>query len=302
MNKFPSEGSSVSFSAGTQRPNPEKWRIVQPNGSEKLSCILARFPDLLPFVTATPVLVNAYPALFSPPAKAVFVDSYGRWQTFCAALALAASHDRPCIIVSMPLTLAHLLLCAVQRGTPFPSQVVLFAGGYDCPLSLELFMRGLLRRAGVSGRLFHLYGVGEIDAGLLAAERTALSPDLRYQPIDPSWHPLVMDGLLCFRHASHPATVVSTGDPAEATGHGIRLHLSSHRLAPDTRNHLENWPCELWERRTGFLACKGSQVIFQCRANAIPIPGQNECEHFDFCRSFGHSWLDKPNWSIPAGL
>lgn len=291
---------AVSFSAGTKQPNPEKWRIVQPDSGEKFSFLLSRFPHLLADGSAPAVFINAYPAQITPPGPLVFVDSYGRWQTFCAALTFAASHGKPCLIASMPLTLAHLILCALERKAIFPKHLILLTGGYYCPHSLELFLLDLVQRANATVAVLHIYGVGEINAGLLAAQRTAPSSGLLFQPIDPMWEPVVQDGLLHFRHTAHPATMASTDDRAEMTGQGIRLLPAPQRFSPNIGALLESWPRGLWGRRTGFLAHEGGRIVFQCRAGKNPIAARDECGHFDFCRRFGHSWLDKPEWGGPA--
>lgn len=297
---FPPAGSSVSFSAGTKQPNPGKWRLVQPDGAEKLACLLSRFPDLLADGPAPSFLINAYPAQITPPGQLVFVDSYGRWQTFCGALAFAASQGGTCLITSMPLTLAHLILRALRQKTIFPKHLVLLMGGYYCPQSLELFILDLLQRAHVTAKTLHLYGVGEINAGLLAAQRTADSPGLLFHSVDPSWQPVVVDSLLHFRHTAHPSTVLPTDDHAEMTERGIRLLLSDSRLSPNIRGLLESWPRDMWAHRTGFLAHERGRIVFQCRPGNNPIAARDEYEHFDFCRRFGHSWLDKPDWGDPA--
>jgi hypothetical protein len=294
--RFPTDGCVISFSGGTIGPDPKKWRFVTSNGSDKLLQILSRFPSLQQIFAAQPILINAYPATFSPPAKIVFVDSYCRWQTFCSGLMFAAQQGMTCIITAMPLMAAHMLLQAINWGYLLPSRIILMLGGYYCPYSLERFFIELLGKASSAVTVLHLYGVAEIEAGMLAAQRTTESPEMDFQAIDPNWRPIVEGGYLCFQRISDPACVMPTGDPAQISGTTVRLQVPSPRLSLFTRDLLEGWSHDDWLRRTGFLHRDGIGFSLQCRADELPDPELHECEHYDFNRVFAQSWLEKPCW------
>lgn len=306
LRPFPLDGCAISFSAGTLCPNPTKWRVVSANGSRKLLHVLERFPELQPFFVGLPVLINAYPAMFNPPAKVVFIDSYGRWQTVCAALNFAANHGLPCIITSMPLTAAELLPRAIQEKTPLPARILLLLGDYHCPASLESFLVDLLRRAGVDVSVLHLYGLGEIESGLLGGRRVTGSSEIAFQSIDPDWLPLLSDEFLAFQYLSEPKCLVTTDDPCEVSGEAIHLSFPNHRLSKATHDLLESWSEDDWIRRTGYVHLEGFKFILQCRPNIMPKKGEAGCtndlqttqeyECFEFCRSFGQSRFDKPQW------
>lgn len=303
---FPLVGCAISFSAGTLSPNPSKWRVVSSNGSRKSLYLLKRFPDLDPFLAGLPVLINAYPAMFNPPAKVVFIDSYGRWQTICAALHLAASHSLSCIITSMPLTVAELLLRVIQEKTPPPSRILLLLGGYYCPNSLECFLVDLLRRAGVDVSVLHLYGIGEIESGLLGGRRGKGSSEIAFKSIDPDWHPVLSGRFLAFQNLTEPNRIETTDDPCEISGDAVHLSFPNHRLSKATHELFESWSENNWIRRTGYVHSDGSKFILQCRPNIIPRKGEagcandlrmtEECQCFEFCHRFGQSRFDKPQW------
>ena len=258
--------------------------------------LLARFPDLRSWFSRPPIVVNAYPVSFTPPAKVVFADSYGRWQVLGAGLALAAQHDLPAVIISTPLMAAHLLLTLIERQISMPSKILLFLGGYYCPNSLELFLVSLLKTAGIAATIVHLYGVAEIDAGLLAAKREPHGYEMVFHSIDPDWCPRIENGLLRFQRTSDTKHDVATDDGATVSGDGIRLSIQSRRLSHEMYALLENFTFDDWHRRTGFLGRPASGIAIQCRSFIAPKLDQSEVEHFDFCRAYTHSWLDKPQW------
>jgi hypothetical protein len=294
---LPAGGCTISFSAGTSGPEATRYRIVSNSGAARLLALLARFPELGSFFSSPPIVLNAYPATFTPPPNVVFLDSYGRWQTFASGLALAARHELPAAIISTPLAAAHLLLAVIDRQTPLPRNILLFLGGYYCPGSLERFLVNLLGTAGAKATVVHLYGVAEIDAGLLAAKRDTPDSDLVYYSIDPDWQPRIEDGLLRFRRVSGACAELPTDDPATADGDGFRLGVPSPRLAGDIHALLESFTFEDWRRRTGFLGRSRSGIAIQCRPTIAPNHDHSEVEYYDFSRSCSHCWLDKPGWA-----
>lgn len=292
----PVSGCTISFSAGSLGPDHTKRRVVARNTSTKLSNLITHFPDVRGYFTA-PLLLHAYPATITPPSQVTFVDSYGRWQNFASGLSLAAESRAPCIVSAMPLTAAHLLLKATQAGARLPAKVLLLLGGYYCPPTLESFLTHLLQEQGVETEVLHLYGVGEIDSGLLAGQRTPQSNEVFYRLIDPRWNCLVRKGYLAFQDRDQPERVIMTDDPAQASDGGVRLIFPSDRLDAATYWLLQCWTAKEWSRRTGFVHWEGQVPRLQCRAEVRPDPARNECEHHEFCRRFDQSWLDKPRWT-----
>lgn len=296
----PGGGCTVSFSAGSRHGDPAKFRIVSGNSAGRLAALLEQFPALGVYFTTPPLLLNAYPATLPPPPGVTFVDSYGRWQTFAAGLSLAAGMETTCIITAMPLAVAHLLLSALHAGTQVPSRVLLLLGGYYCPSSLESFLVGLLEAAGVTAKVLHLYGVGEIDAGLLAGQRAPDGCEILYKSIDPRWYCQVQEGFLVFHDSANPQTMIHTEDAGDVAGEGIVLRQPSTRLDGAVYGLLESWTPDDWARRTGHLHWDGETTAIQCRQNVRPDPDQGEWDYHDYCRRFDPSWLDKPRWNWQA--
>jgi hypothetical protein len=283
----------LSFSAGASRPDDQAFRLVTVSATQRLDALVRLCPEV--GSTADPgrlMVINAYPATTILPADVLFVDTYLRPATFARALAYAAAHDRQPVLIAQPLTAARLLLEAGNAAAP--ARLVILLGGYPCPHTLERWLTDRARDAGMAATIAHLYGVAEIEAGLLAGRR---GPDgqVYYRPFAAGYTPRLDDlGRLAFERAD--GAVCHTDDLAWCQGPTWLLTPNPRRYAPSAIAAFETWSAEDWSRRTGFIRHAGDPPLCQLRARHAPR-SHGEMEHFAFARLTGMTWLDKPDWS-----
>jgi hypothetical protein len=287
-------GVTLSFSAGGALGVSEKFRVVQ--HKTRVANILREFPKIGEYLSGPPpVIINAYPATFGGMDSAVFVDTYLRSPTVSAALSLASTSQSTAILIAQPLTAAHFLLEHLSKALRLPERLILVLGGYPCPLSLEKFLKS--RLASLENLLIlHSYGVAEIDAGLMLGIARTVEGSVVYRGVNSDIGPVVKDGKLAFVVHTDIKQMKVTEESAVVVEGGIVIQNSAKRTHPDVLAMLERWHDKAWERYTGYVMF-GESVTLQLRSKVQPVIDY-ELEHFEFCRRFGASWLDKPDWSM----
>jgi hypothetical protein len=288
-------GSILSYSAGQTSLDPNRFRVVLPKPG-KLEYLLQQFPRLAaPLALGTPLVINAYPAPLTALRSCVVVDSYCRSETIARAMLLAVEQSLPCILIGQPLFLTDFLLRHIKKAKPLPERLVVCLGGYTCPRSLERLLLDLMAKAGVHFHLVHLYGVAEIDAGLMAAMDRTMGGDLIYRPIDEEFAPVVRDEHLWFAPRKTPeCNPIPTDELAEPCEDGLVIWNPS-RLGPIVAWELETWKDADWLRRTGFVGNAGDNLLLQLREGEEPRTDK-ELPFYKFAEQFGMSWLQKPDW------
>jgi hypothetical protein len=287
----------LSFSAGPSRPDDRAYRLVTVSAAQRLDRLARLCPEVGPIDPARLMVINAYPASTILPTDVLFVDTYLRPATFVRALEYAGRHEALPVLIAQPLMAARLLLEA--RTSRALSRLVILLGGYPCPLTLERWLAGRAREAGMAATIAHLFGVAEIEAGLLAGRR---APDglVHYQPFAAGYTPRLDEaGRLAF--ARSDGACLRTEDFARSTGRTWLLTPNPRRYDQSVLAAFETWSAGDWTRRTGFVRYASESPVWQLRPGHDPEV-RGEMEHFAFARSTGMSWLDKPDWSAEAPL
>jgi hypothetical protein len=288
-----SVGSVVSYPAGGSDLDPERGRVLDLE-VDVIAGAMASMPGITQCLgSGPPVVIQAYPAALGRTHVGVFVDTYMRSANVARALGLAARRSESVVFLGQPLSAADLLLDALARGVAMPRRMLLVLGGYACPATLESWLVELLAEHGaLVVRVLHAYGCAELGAGTLLGWREA-GAAVRYRVVDPMTIVECVDGALVMSRAGR---TVATGDDAERVGDEWYLQPGPGRLAKDVQGELETWNGQDWGRRTGFLARREEGFVFQLRRGES-VENANEIDHYAFCREWGMSWLDKPNWA-----
>jgi hypothetical protein len=291
-------GDVLAFSAGSSDSQALKWRRADRAVSARQQ--VGGYGGVIPGLRRVlagrlPAVVSAYPAPMGPFADAVFVDSYIRAEVVSAALELFARHGCPTVLLAQPLVAAHVLVGHGQRI--LPESLVLVLGGYECPRSLEVFLRSVLSGRVRHALYVHAYGIAEVGPALLVGERSS-SGEIWYSAAHPAITPLIRQGRLCLQVAG--GDPVETGDEATGTkDHQIAIRCPEDRLSRQIRSVLEGWTTEDWRRRTGHVV-NAATVHAQLRP-ATPAIEPAEIPFGAFVDITGMSWLDKPRWGSTTG-
>ncbi len=262
--------------------------------------MVALAPALAELLRNPPVIINAYPAPM-PCSGGTFVDTYLRPSSFAAGLRLASERGTTAIALGQPLLLAQLLVTTFMQMADSPSSIVLIVGGYQCPASLERFLRS---RVNTIREVLHVYGAAEVGAAVLAGIRPSVRSRVVYRQADPRCRVVIQDGRLGFTGGSEkssgpdagPDDVFWTGDSATVENGGLCISPGASRLDPRVDELLESWSDNEWTRCTGAVAQRLGSWFVQLREDCAPMTS-HEVEHFEFARRFGFCWLDKPDWS-----
>ncbi|MBF0537239.1 MAG: hypothetical protein HQL03_03195 [Nitrospirae bacterium] len=76
----------------------------------------------------------------------------------------------------------------------------------------------------------------------------------------------------------------------------ILIHNSRERLNPATVALFNSFDNNKWRRYTGYIAMINGNYHMQLRSNVSDYT-TNEIVFWEFCKLYGYTWLNKPNWS-----
>lgn len=285
----------LSFSAGPTRPNDTGYRCVTAKSDDRLARFAVLFPELLPILRTQPLLIiNAYPATTIVPQDVTYVETYLRPSTFARALRYAEARRLTPVVIAQPLAAAHCLLAAEHDSARLCPHLLFLLGGYPCPASLERWMSDKVAANGSQLFVRHLYGVAEVEAGILAGTRSH-NQDVIYRPFAAEFAAGPNRRGQLVLHRADTAERVTTDDFACLSERGMTIVPNPDRFSPLTLSHLETWTDDDWTCRTGYLSRRNGRWLHQLRESCL-IGADNEVEHYEFARDYGMSWLDKPNW------
>lgn len=294
-------GDVLSYSAGSTSEGPDGYRIVAdadgPRPSALLATLATRWPAIGALLggPAPPLFVNAYPANVGRFAAGVVVDTYLSPKTGSRALQLAAREGLPVVLMAQPLFAAELLQYHLRAGRPLPRAMLVGVGGYPLVASLERALLGWL--AGCDAHVLQLYGLAEIDSGMLIGQARTAAGEVIYFPRPDVRIAIADDTLRISRQrpdGGWPAPV-DTRDRAAWQGDGVIFPGAAGRADPALLDVLEGWSPDDWIRRTGYLGRTADGIVAQVR-QGMPAEAPDELDFWAFGARFGFSWLDKPRW------
>jgi hypothetical protein len=216
-------------------------------------------------------------------------------------MALAATRGVSALVLAQPLVAGSLVGSLFDGHRERPRRLLLALGGYPCPAGLEAWLVAQAQRAGVALGVLHMYGLAEVEAGLLAGARRA-DGRVKYRPCLPDYTFHVENGQLRIGRLADGMTI-DTFDAARPFDDGFEVLGNPTRYPAKALQALVRWNIDDWVRRTGYAHLRATgPTLWQLREGLAPT-GDDEVEHFEFAMRFGMSWLDKPDWSIagPAG-
>lgn len=244
-------GDVLSYSAGSTQTGPFGFRKLRGIGN-LLDAAARRWPDLVEALgEGTILFINAYPAVCTF-AAGITVDTYLSPRVLTRALQLGRVGDHPTLLLGQPLFVADAFLAHLAAGRTLPAALMLCAGGYVMPRSLERMLESLLTPHVETLLVVHYFGAAEVDGGCLMARERNARGELVYYPRDDVVVELDGDELLLSllspsgRPTSEP---FRTGDRANRSGDGWVIH-NPERLHPEVRDTLESWNDADWRRRT----------------------------------------------------
>lgn len=292
-------GDTVCYSAGSRQQGPDGYRVMKAAEQGSWLSLVERLPALQAVLGGPrpPLVINAYPATFSPFDFAVFTDTYLSHRTCSRALQLAAAEGHPAILLGQPLFVADALLAHLRVARVLPRPLVLVMGGYVLPLSLETMIAEACRELSVEPLFIHAYGVAEVGPACLVGLERNENGQVLYQPRSAQVKVEIGndDEILLTLDGPGGVRRFKTGDRCAPCGDERYVVWNPpERANPAILGHLETWTAADWQRRTGYLR-HGDPVRVQLRSWCSPArPG--EIEHFEFSREFGGPWLEKPMW------
>lgn len=285
----------ISFSASGQGAAMSRHRTVrdEPIDPTNIMAMLG-----LPRSTSRPLVhLNAYPARVSSIRSSIRLDTYMSQDVFVRGLQWASQICAQIVITGQPLYLAEMLLRHdIGANAIDLSEIVLAMGGYPLPISLE---NAIVERFGGPARLgmLRVYGVAEIDSGLLMASRLDPTGNPVYHPRDSLIAASILDGgRLVISMDSGPP--LETGDFAtEADGGGLLITANPTKYSESILSMFNTWTGDLWRRRTGYIWIGGDGAPrFQLRRGEQRVD-ENEIDFWTYCRQVDFCWSKKPNWS-----
>lgn len=299
-------GDVLSYSAGSRQGGPYGFRVLSRSGGTLKDVLDRKWPQLFAgFGDRLPLVINAYPASLGRWDFGVSLDTYLSPSVGGRALELAHLERMPVLLLGQPLFVAELLhhhLSSAEAG--LPDTLLIGTGGYVMPRSLERALRELCAAKLDRFELFHGYGVAEVDAACLLAVQRNDAGQLVYEPrSDQVTVELGTESelLLSLRDSggNWVAERFATGDRGRKVDGGYVI-WNDDRLDPNVARFLESWTSADWRRRTGYLAY-GANVRIQTRQGVTP-DSEEECDFYDFAKTYGQSWLVKPDWSLAPAL
>lgn len=292
-------GDVLSFSSGSHDRGPYGFRTLRRGGNLR-ALLESKWPSLFDgFGDRLPLVINAYPAAIGTFDFGVSVDTYLSLSTGSRALHLAHLEKLPVLLLGQPLYIADLLYRHLARNPVLPDTMLIAAGGYIMPRSLESALREAAIGYAERVQVVHGYGVAEVDAACLLAKDRNEHGHLCYVPRNDRVEVTFDDGgqlLLSLKDASgaYAQKDFPTGDSGKPDGDGFII-WNHERLHPNVLKILESWKPDDWRRRTGYLYY-GREVRFQLRKGEEPN-GAIECEFHEYEKRYGHYWLFKPQWN-----
>ena len=290
-------GDILSYSTGSTQTGPHGYRKVR-DKNNLLKSLGDRWPDLIQALGVRPALfINAYPACAESFCQGITIDTYLRPQVLTRALQLGKAKNHPTILLGQPMFIADALLRHIKAELVLPKTLILWAGGYVMPQSLENMLRSTLEPHVERLMIIQFFGAAEVDAAcLMARERNTLG-ELIYYPREDVCVELDDEDLLLSlkeREGAPASQPFQTGDQAYRCGSGLIIR-NLKRLHPLIEEEMESWTHEDWERRTGYIQREDHKLFIQLREEYSPRQS-NELKHFSFAQCFGFSWLNKPQW------
>ena len=293
-------GDCLSYSAGTKSFDPFNFRVVK-NLAGNTSQPLKKPEGLLGEVLCnTPFLVNTYPATLSNFDWAIFIETFLNRYTFSRSLVLAAKLEKSLVITGQPLLIAEFFLRHIEEELEIPNKIIISAGGYYFPESLEKFVYSLLKKRNVQFQILNYYGVASVDAGLLVSSERDSDQYFLFQPRDENVSCSIQAGNLLISLKDSTGKLIldsfNSGDKACIKDGKIKI-IDSNRLSTKIKNMLESFNSDSWSRYSGYMASNPDGAIeLQLRKN-IKAKKSDEIEYYDFKRKYDMSWLRKPVWS-----
>lgn len=287
-----------SYPAGASSTDPDRSRFVEIGRSARLMQLANVFPELREYITSSSEIINAYPATLGLVGIAPLTDSYLHSPTFISAFRSAEQEARPVILAAQPLVGASLIHELCRSGFRIPSQILWGVGGYLMPLSLESFVKAILKSKGSEIKFLYSYGVAEIGHTCFAATDRAETGQPRYRKVAPSVTADAVGDDNQLRLTSANGREVLTGDHASTSDDIWTLRSGIDRAHPKVLEELESWNHDDWSRRTGYLHATASQTFIQLRCEIDSMVGSSEVEFYEFWRLYGGSFTTKPIWKL----
>lgn len=290
-----STGSIISYSTGTTYLSPWRFRVVK--DVDWVGHVLRAFPELGPLLQGVPpMIINGYPASLGVFSSGVFLDTYLRAINLARGISLATELHAPVVFLAQPLVAASMLLQANKLVRWGLRHLILAVGGYNCPSSLEAFLIACGNRLSDKTIVVHAYGVAEADYACLVGIARNSSNHVIYKHVTSDFAIDIGHGVLRLIH-NRSGSVIETDDFAEYVDGGVVIRNSGQRLHSEILRDLSSWTHDQWNRRTGYLHFTSSGVTYQLREHQSPR-SNDEMDHYDFCRSYGMSFAEKPKWII----
>lgn len=287
----------ISFSAGSESLDSNKFRIIEEQASDRLEGIVKLFPELKQFLGDSSLIVSAYPAALGLKGYAPLVDTYLHLPHLIRAFRLAAQENRNVFFVAQPLAGAELLFQCAKNGQCLPQRMLFASGGYYFPSSLERFLKQFALDRGCRIEFLYSYGAAEIGHTCFAATSRGNDNTPDYRQIAKQLEIEVDEhsGEMCLGNRNGKR--VRTGDFASVE-HGIwKIKPGDSRISSSVLNELERWTDSDWTRKTGYLNKSDNGLEYQLRRDNRVSAKNNEIEYYEFTRTYGCSLLDKPRWS-----
>jgi hypothetical protein len=266
-------GDVLSYSAGTKQTGPDGYRVIQTGRGVLARTLMVREPQLIMHYQGCPIRINAYPAPAGDFPFGITVDTYMSKNTALRALKLAAREGKGIILSGQPLFLAHILMdCDVNLRS-----LLIISGGYPMPKSLETFIRS--RQIAPVIDFLYLFGVAELDAGMLYATQWTSDNALKYRLRGEDVGFKEVDGTI--RIQLNATGQVTDGSDQIQLIDSESCEVFPKRVAPGVRNTLESWGTEEWHQFSGYIISNGRNREWHRRGSPEP----------------SMMWLSKPDWS-----
>ncbi|MCB9924531.1 MAG: hypothetical protein H6822_20300 [Planctomycetaceae bacterium] len=287
-----------SFPAGASSTDPDRSRLVEVGQSKRLLQLTDAFPNLRKDITSSTLIISAYPASLGLTGVAPLADTYLHAPTSISAFRWAEQESRPVLFAAQPLAGADILLEFCRSDFNIPSRILWAVGGYPMPLSLEVFIREMLKSRGCELVFLYSYGVAEIGHTCFAATDRSESGQPCYKKVASTVSAETVGDDCLLRLTSATGVQVLTGDHALVSGDVWTLTSGVDRLHPNVLAELESWSHSDWSRRTGYLHATATETSIQVRRN-VELDGEpSEVEFHNFWRRYGGSFTTKPVWKL----
>ncbi|MBF0538017.1 MAG: hypothetical protein HQL03_07165 [Nitrospirae bacterium] len=204
-----------------------------------------------------------------------------------------------CYIIGQPLLLSDFIYKYIDSSGKIPTEMLIIEGGYLCPVTLENFTKDILIRSNCQTEILHAYGVAEVDAGCFMGMDRNSDGDIIYYIVTDNIKAVLRDGkLLLHQHdmETNEERLFDTDEFAKEYNDGLLIQNKIERLNPDIVALFDSFDNNKWRRYTGYVAMINNNYHMQLRSNVLDCT-TNEIEFWEFCKLYGYTWLNKPNWS-----